>query len=142
MPSKLTEPQKEALRSKLCAVLLEMRSAYLRAGANPLKHWDQMRDRLRAAVRQTATVKELLTSLGRRLKIDAPSSALSSKIEALDAEAMALHCQAQFLQLIEDEELYLFARIRAEADDRREQAARAALAGASTQEEAGHVGDP
>ena len=128
MQSRLTDSQKEALRGKTCAVLLEIRSAYLRGGGNPLKHWDQMRDRLRVAVRQSSTVEQLITSYSRNLHLAAPSSSLSSATLSLVAEVEAMNCDAQFLQLIEDEEVFLFATIRADADDRRAQSRNAALA--------------
>lgn len=134
MRSKLTEPQKEALRQKLVAVLLEVRGAYLRGGASPLKHWDQIRDRLRAAVRQSGTVEQMLTSLCRHLHLQAPSSSLSSKILALVAEVEALQCDAAYLQLVEEEEVYLLAEMRAQADDRREQRAREATVDPETGE--------
>jgi hypothetical protein len=124
MRSRLSEPQKEALRQKLLAVLLEVRSAYLRNGASPLKHWDQIRDRMRVAVRQSGTVEQMLTVLCRSLHLPAPSSSLSSKILALVAEVEAMKCDAQFLQLVEEDEVYLLAEMRAQADDRREQRVR------------------
>lgn len=102
---------------KTVDVLLELRGAYLRSGANPLKAWDQIADRLRAAARTTANVPEWLTAMSRSLQLGAPSSSLSSAAERLTAAAGAR--PVDWLDLLEREHGYVIARTRLAAEKRR-----------------------
>jgi hypothetical protein len=101
------------------ALLMELRRAYLAAGGSPLKHWDQITDRLRAAARTSATVPEWTTALMRSLQLGAPSRSLSSAIDAL-AVAVTEVGAAAWLDLLEREHGYVMARARLEAERRRE----------------------
>lgn len=114
---RIDEARRQELVEKTVDVLLELRGAYLRSGANPLKAWDQIADRLRAAARTTANVPEWLTAMSRSLQLGAPSSSLSSAAERLTAAAGAR--PVDWLDLLEREHGYVIARTRLAAEKRR-----------------------
>lgn len=118
----MDEKKRELLRQRTVSVLLAVRNEYLNAGANPLKHWDQIQDRLRAAARTSADVPGWITALSRSLNLTAPSRARCSATEALQSEASG--CASEWLDLVEAEHGYLMAMAMLEADKKR--AARAA----------------
>jgi len=67
---KLSESQKDRLRTLTVEVLLEVRMAYLRTtGANSLKNWDILQTRLRIATRMATTPEQWATQLIRGLGI-------------------------------------------------------------------------
>lgn len=117
---RIDEEKKEALRMRTVAVVLELRAQYLADGANPLKHWQQIHDRLRMAARTSASVPEWATAMQRSLKIATPSSSLSSAILQLADEAACIPDPC-WLDLIDQEHGYIMALARAESEDRREQ---------------------
>lgn len=118
---KLAAEQREHLVLRTTELLLHVRRAYLSAGGSPLRHWDQMSDRMRAAARTTASVPEWTTALMRSLQLGAPGSSLSSAIEALTI-AVAEVGSSAFLDLIEREHGYVIARARLAAEKRRQAA--------------------
>ncbi len=65
----IDEQAKERLRTLTVEVLLCYRAAYLKAGASPLKHWDQLQDRMRSAARRSQTPEEWATALSRGLQL-------------------------------------------------------------------------
>lgn len=69
--ARLTEEQKERLRTLTVEFLLEVRRAYLMAGASPLKHWDQLQSRMLSAARRSATADEWTTAVLRGLQLPA-----------------------------------------------------------------------
>lgn len=115
---RLDELTRETVRNMTVLVLLDLRAAYLAAGASPLRHWDQLLDRMRAAARTSSTVAEWHTSVIRSLQLGSPSSAASSTLAELVETVGA--ASGDFLDLIEREHGYLFARARLEAERRRD----------------------
>jgi hypothetical protein len=116
----LNEKEKETLRTLTVEVLLEVRGAYLRTpGANILKHWDQLNDRVRMAARTSASPAEWMTALTRSLKIGAPSSASSAATMALTHEVHDRHCESAWLDLVESELGLLMAMTRVITEERR-----------------------
>lgn len=129
--ARLDETTKEALRTLTVAVLMDLRSAYLANGASPLKHWDQLLDRMRAATRTTASVEEWHTAVSRGLQLGCPSNGASSSLDLL-VRAVGTR-RGDWLDLVEREHGYLLAACRLEADRRREaRDARDGLADADT----------
>lgn len=121
MPSaKLTESQLEELRNLTVKVLLEMRSAYLAAGANPLKHWEQLQTRAEVAVRTSPSVEEWVSKMQRKLGLSGPSKSISSAATILSDEVAAMKATTRWLDMVESEAGYLFALAQVEAEDRRE----------------------
>jgi len=116
--ARLDETTKESLRLLTVAVLMDLRAAYLAAGASPLKHWDQLLDRMRAATRTTASVEEWHTAISRSLQLGSPSNAASSSLDALVRAVGAR--RGDWLDLVEREHGYLMAACRLEADRRRD----------------------
>mgnify|MGYP001283913011 CR=1 FL=1 len=129
-----SEATKEHLTDLTVDVVMELRRMYLSTGANALKHWDQITDRVRAATRTCAGPEEWVTKLCRDLQIAAPSSSLSSAAEAL-TEAARRYGAAAWLALVEREYAFMIARARRLAEERRaeklEAAAQAAKENAS-----------
>lgn len=117
---KLDEQAKEKLRTETVEVLLDLRAAYLAtAGANPLKHWDQLQDRMRAAARTCASPEEWVTKMARDLQLSAPSLTSSRSLLALVGEVSERHCRREWLDLVEREHGYLLALARLAAEQRR-----------------------
>lgn len=116
---KLSEKRLDELRDKTVNLLLEMRAAYLANGANALKHWDQIHDRMRAAARTTTTVEEWTSAMLRGLQLSAPSSSISSRAVELSDDVVAQGAKTAWLDLLEREHAYLIAMARLEAEDRK-----------------------
>ncbi|HSR51460.1 MAG TPA: hypothetical protein VLV83_11570 [Acidobacteriota bacterium] len=97
-------------------LILAVRKQYLAAGANPLKHWTQIQDRLLAASRMEAETGPLVTLLARKLQLPALSKQASSILlmlsEAFEKDELA--------ELVEEEIDFLIAKARAEAERRKE----------------------
>lgn len=115
----LDEATKDKLRTKTVEVLLVMRAAYLASGANPLKHWDQIQDRMRSAARRSQTPEEWATALARGLQLPALSSSGSRALLDLVAAVAERGCAAAWLDLIEREYGLLMALCRLCAEERR-----------------------
>ena len=119
---KLSEQVKERLRSLTVEALMDIRSAHLANGANPLSHWDQLQSRMRSAARTTANPEEWLTSIRKHLAIQAcpnPDSSRSSRDLADYVREQS--CAREWLDLIEAEHGYLMAVCRGTAEQRKEQ---------------------
>lgn len=115
----LTREQKGQLCDVTVAVLLEMRAAYLASGGSPLKHWDQIQDRLRSAARQTSTSSEWATALMRSLGLSSPSVSLASSVDRL-YEAVDGHGLAdQWLDMLERDFGLLMSIARLESEERK-----------------------
>lgn len=116
----LDEEKREALRTRTVNVLLGLRAQYLADGGSPMKHWQQIHDRMRMAAATTASVPEWVTEMQRALQISTPNSKLSTSILELATECETI-ADPDFLDLIEEEHGYIMALARAEAEDRKEQ---------------------
>lgn len=99
-------------------VLLDLRAAYLAAGASPLKHWDQILDRMRAATRTTSSVEEWHTAISRSLQLGSPSKAASSAL--LELVQTVGPFRGAWLDLVERESGLLMAMCRLEAERRKD----------------------
>lgn len=116
---KLDEAAAEHLNDLTVELVLGVRAQYLAGGANPLKHWDRMTDRIRAATRTQTSVEAWVTRLLRDLQLSAPSSSTSSAVEAL-VLATRQHGGARvWLALLDREYAYVMARARRLAEERR-----------------------
>lgn len=116
----LNEEQKENLRNRTVEVLLNVRAAYLAtSGANVLKHWDMLQDRMRAAARVTSSPEEWATDLARSLRLGSPSSHYSEALRSLADDVRERKASREWLQLIEDEWGYLMAMTRSVAEQRK-----------------------
>lgn len=118
---RLEPEERERLVELTVAVVLDLRAQYLRSGvANPLRHWDQIQSRMRAAARQSASPSEWATALLRRLQVGAPSSRLSASLRRL---CDGVSDSRSWLDLIEREHGYILARARLGAEQRAEMSA-------------------
>lgn len=116
---RIDEKGLEVLRTKTVEVLLEIRSAYLATpGANALKHWTLLQNRMRAAARTTATPEEWASSLCRGLQIQALGSAGARTLVELVHEVAERRCAPEWLDLVEREHTYLMALTRRVAEER------------------------
>lgn len=117
---KAREAALERARELTIGILLEVKHAYLRAGANAVRHIEQIQDRVRAAARTTAGPEEWYTALATRLHLGPPSSSTSSLLADLaglvrDGELRA----SEYLDLVEREHGYLIAEMRVAAEEER-----------------------
>lgn len=108
---------KEKLEQALVSLILASRGEYLSAGANPLKHWDQIQDRLRASAQTSSDVQDFVTSFGRGLQLGAPGQARSNAIARLLDAASDV---PRWLDVVDEEHAFLMASARLKADLRRE----------------------
>jgi hypothetical protein len=115
----LDETTKEKLRTLTVEVLLVMRAAYLAAGANPIKHWEQLQDRARSAARRSQSPEEWATALARGLQLPALSSSGSRALVDLVAAVAERGCAVEWLDLIEREYGLLMAMTRLCAEERK-----------------------
>jgi hypothetical protein len=115
----LEKAARKRLHDVTVEMLLEMRAAYLAAGANPLKHWDQLQDRLRSSARTSAGVAEWSTAMARALRLPAPNSRYSDALVALD-NAVDDVGTAEWLAMLDAEWGLLIALARACAERRKE----------------------
>lgn len=118
--ARLTEEQAERLRVKTVEVMLDLRAAYLAGGANALKHWTQIEDRMRAATRTSSTPAEWASAMKRGLQLSGTSSSLSRSVVLLSEEVASAKVKPSvWLDLVERESGYLIALARMEAEDRK-----------------------
>ena len=109
------------LESVLVEVIVSTRDAYLRAkkGRPPLDYWTQLQNRIRAAARTSATAAEFLTTLQRKLQLDAPSSSdslvMSSLVKLCDDNDLDI----ELMEHIEREIGFLMAMARQIVDERK-----------------------
>lgn len=118
---RLSEDEKERLRKATVSVILALRGLYLANGGNALKHWTQIEDRIRVAVRVCETPQEWVSKLKSDLQIPQTSSSLSSETVMLCEEVDVLNAATQWLSMVELELGYVMALARLEAEDRAEQ---------------------
>lgn len=109
---------KEQVEEALVRLILAARAEYLAAGANALKHWDQIQDRLRAAARTSSAVGQFVTAFSRGLQLSAPGGARAAATERL---AEAVEEYPRWLELVEEEHAFLLAAARLRSDQRREE---------------------
>lgn len=115
----MDEGRRDRLIDAVVAYLLTVRGEYLAAGANALKHWQQIQDRALLATRTSERISEWTSSVARELQLGSPSSSRSSATLALTDLVDADDGEA--LDVIEVELGYIMARCRVEAERRREE---------------------
>lgn len=113
----MDEGRRDRILDRLVELMMEIRGEYLGAGANALKHWDQLHDRAMLAARTSERMSEWVSTLRRRLNLGSPSNSASRACLALCDEVDVDDSEA--LSMIEDELPYIMARCRVEADRRR-----------------------
>lgn len=116
----ISENAKERLRTATVEVLLDLRAAYLAGGASPLKHWDQLHDRLRSAARTTDSPEEWHSAMLRSLQLAAANSSACSGLKRLVDLVHELDARRAWFDLLEREHGYLIALTRLDSEKRRE----------------------
>lgn len=116
----LDEKRSDELRQATVRLVLDVRREYLMCGASPLKAWDQIGDRMRAATRQSTGPEEWATRLCRSLQLGQPSSSTSHSMAALSVLLPDRRARGDWLDLIEREHAYVIALARLEAERRRD----------------------
>lgn len=114
-----SDEQRKKIETLTTEFLLEVRAAYLRAGASPLKHYDQIQARIRAAERSTATVEQWTTKVLSGLQLGPLSSSGSQALRDLCDAVRDLGGHGDFLALVRDEWGLLMATLRKLAEERR-----------------------
>ena len=114
----------DQVRQATVRLLHALRNEFLRDGANSLKHWEQIHDRMRAAARMTTTVPEWVTHVQRGLGLAGASAAFSARTRDLSVAVGTAH--QEFLDLVEREHGYLMALTRLAADEARRERQREA----------------
>ena len=118
--ARLTEPQREKLRSLTVEFLLAARAAYLATPqANALKHWEQLQNRVLSAARRSATADEWTTAVLRGLQVTSLASSGSSSLHDLCAVVREHDAATEWLDLIQRETGLLFAMARLAAEARK-----------------------
>lgn len=112
MQNEKNENATEETRKLLTDLLLEVKFATIRAGANPYKHIEQIQTRMQVAARQCASVEEWYTTLARKLSIGPPSSETAAILADLVGLVRDTIGASGFLDLIEKEHGYLIALMR------------------------------
>lgn len=119
--AKLNEKQKELLRTMTVELLLELRRGYLAAGANPLKHWAQLQNRMLSAARRSTGPDEWATAMMRGLQIPVVSKSVSLLLLALGAGVREMGAAREWLDMIEREFGLLMAMTRLAAERQKEE---------------------
>lgn len=138
---KLKEEQKERLRTLTVELVLDLYTQAIRSGWNPLDLWDQVANRLRAAVNVTQTPEEWLSDMLRKLRLSAPSKDSSASLIDLSSQVREWGCASAWLDLVEREHGLLVALARKVNEERRDarNAARNATTTQTQPEEMTHV---
>lgn len=83
----MNDDDRNAVIAAAVALLLEVRKQYLAAGANPLRHWDQILSAWKVASRINGTIPGFFAQLCKGLRLGAPSSSVSLASETLRTAA-------------------------------------------------------
>lgn len=117
----MDEKKRQRLLRATVEYLDAVRTAYLQTrGASPLKHWDMLLERVRLACRTSETVGEWVTALARGLRLEAPSSFLSSAQEVLCQAVGETGGPRGWLEWLESEYALVLAEVRLRVEARRE----------------------
>lgn len=114
----MTPDEKKEAQRLTVLLLLEVRREMLSAGANPLKHWDQLQDRLLIASRTTATLHGWFAALCKHLCLPAVDSSTSLALDALQHQAAQF--ERQWVAEIQRLAPALIAQCRVVADAKKE----------------------
>lgn len=117
----MDEKKREKLRTLTVEFLLAVRAAYLRAGAKPMKHWEQLQSRCLSAARRAAGPEEWTTLVLRGLQIQSLDSSGSSTLRELVNGVVEVGAVDEWFRMIEREIGYLMATARGIADAKREE---------------------
>lgn len=127
----------DGLRDQVVQVLDALRRDALRAGLSPLKQYDQIATRMQVSARTAETVGEWATDMQRRLQIASPSNSLSSEVLSLQAAIKVASddgpsvadVTSELLDVVVREHGYFIARLRQEAQRRKDTFAELRAAG-------------
>ena len=121
--AKLSESQKETLRTQTVEVLLSLRRAYLQtSGKIVRKNWVFLIARTRAAAVTTTSPEEWYTEMLRSLKIESVGLDSSSCLAELVDMVTEAKCRREWLDLVEREWGHLFAMARRLVEQRKAEA--------------------
>jgi hypothetical protein len=112
----MDKTRRDEVRELMVRWILAARWEYLAAGANPLRHWDQIQDRIRAAARMSCDVPTWSTAVARGLHIGAASHERAAA--TVDLAALVAGSEMDWLDLVEAEHGYLMALARLRAEER------------------------
>lgn len=116
----MSDERRSGQRQHTVALLVALRAEYLAAGASPLKHWDQLQDRVRIAARTSESAGQWVSALARSLGLGAPTKARSSATTTLcELVGDNKRDNAAFLDQVEEECGLLMALAVQEATRRR-----------------------
>lgn len=115
---RLTEDQKEKLRTLTVEILIDLRRQAQRAGWNPLDLWDQLAIRARAATNTSQNPAEWTSEMLRKLRLSAPSRDSSASLTDLSATAREWGAETAWLDLLAREHSLLIAHARKIHEDR------------------------
>lgn len=112
---------KEALVDLTVDVVMAVRAQYLAGGANAIKHWPQITDRMRAATRTTEGPEAWATKIMRDLKLPAPSKDTAAALEALVefVRRGGERGTRAWLATVEAESMFIIAKAQRLAEERR-----------------------
>lgn len=128
---------KEHLTDLTVDVVLAARAQYLAGGANAIKHWPQIADRVRAAARTTEGPEAWCSKLLGDLKVQAPTKATAGAVLELAqfVRKGGERGARAWLELVQDEVMFIIAQAQLQAEERaaaRAAKAKAAEGGATT----------
>lgn len=114
----------DRFRDKLVTYLLALRGEYLKAGASPLKHWEQMQTRILSGVKTSGNLAEFGTALQRSLLLASVGNSASSALLDLCQYAAELeedtgYSEARLLGIVESQLGLIMAEMRLEAERRK-----------------------
>lgn len=110
----------EEKREATIKLLGALRSQHLKSpSCSPLKHWEQLATRSRAAARTSANLPEWITSMCRTLQLDTPDNWVSGACLALQSLLPNQRDVDEWLEMVDRENGFLMATLRAEADARK-----------------------
>lgn len=118
--ARLSEAERERLRTLTVEYLLDVRAAYLAAGASPLKHWEQLQNRMLSAARRSTSADEWATALCRGLQLPALGPRGAASLVALSGAVREAGAARQWLDVVQAEYGLLMAMARLAADAARE----------------------
>ena len=109
---------REEARAATVRFLAWARMEYLRAGASPLKHWEQIQSRMLAATRRSSTAGEWATNVMRGLQLPPPSNSGSLALDGLRVAVERIGARV-WLDMISSEYGLVMAELRLDAEARK-----------------------
>lgn len=119
---KLTEEEREQLRTQTVEVLLEVRRHYLmeHGSSVAMKHWDHLLNETRIGAKTCGSPEEWVTQIGRRLRLPALLSSGCQALVDLTCMIRERDCRREWFDMLEREDGLLLAVARVTAEKRKE----------------------